>query len=48
MTPIFDEYLSMLKSFGVDLSKYNLNTLWIDRSIIKGINKGGRLKKSAA
>lgn len=42
MLPIFSEYLSMLASFGIDLSMYDENKLWIDRLIIRGFDRGGQ------
>lgn len=39
MLPIFNEYRSMLKSFNLDLSDYDKDKLWIDRLIIRGIDK---------
>lgn len=45
MTPIFNEYLSMLKTFDIDLSNYNPNTLWVDRLIVKGFDKQGNIQK---
>ena len=31
MNPIFNEYRTMLNDFGVDLSQYDEDKLWIDR-----------------
>jgi phosphoadenosine phosphosulfate reductase len=45
MLPIFNEYRKMLNNFNVDLSMYSENKLWIDRLIIRGINKEGQIKK---
>lgn len=45
MLPIFKEYRNMLKSFNIDLSMYDENKLWIDKLIIKGIDKQGNDKK---
>ncbi len=45
MLPIFNEYRSMLKSFNLDLSDYDKDKLWIDRLIIRGIDKQGKIKK---
>lgn len=45
MTPIFNEYLSMLKDFNIDLSEYKPNSLWIDRLIVKGFDKEGNIQK---
>lgn len=45
MLPIFNEYRGMLKSFGVDLSNYDEDKLWIDRLIIRGIDKQGKNRK---
>lgn len=45
MLPIFTEYRKMLKDFGVDLSNYDENKLWVDRLIIRGIGKDGEVKK---
>lgn len=45
MNPIFNEYRTMLNDFGVDLSQYDEDKLWIDRMIIRGIGKNGEDKK---
>lgn len=45
MLPIFNEYRGMLKSFGVDLSNYDEDKLWVDRLIIRGIDKQGNDRK---
>ena len=45
MNPIFNEYRTMLNDFGVDLSQYDKDKLWIDRMIIRGIGKNGEDKK---
>lgn len=45
MLPVFSEYLSMLASFGVDLSMYDENKLWVDRLIIRGFDGGGKEHK---
>lgn len=45
MLPIFNEYRGMLKEFGVNLSQYDEDKLWIDRLIIRGISKNGEIKK---
>lgn len=45
MLPIFKEYRSMLKSFGVDLASYDEDKLWVDRLIIRGIDKNGKDRK---
>lgn len=45
MLPIFNEYRGMLKEFGVNLSQYDEDKLWIDRLIIRGISKNGEVKK---
>lgn len=45
MLPIFNEYRGMLKEFGVNLSQYDEDKLWIDRLIIRGISKTERLKR---
>ncbi|MEG1353668.1 MAG: hypothetical protein RR255_00090 [Bacilli bacterium] len=42
MLPIFKPYRNMLKSFGIDLSNYDEDKLWIDRMIIKGFSKDGK------
>jgi hypothetical protein len=47
MLPIFTEYRKCLSDFGVDLSEYDENKLWIDRLIIRGFGRGGRCLKSA-
>ena len=45
MLPIFKKYEKMLKSFNIDLSSYGENKLWIDRLIIRGIRKEGKIEK---
>lgn len=45
MLPIFNEYRKMLKDFGVNLSQYDEDKLWVDRLIIRGICKDGEVKK---
>lgn len=45
MTPIFNEYRSMLAHFGIDLSNYDEDKLWIDRLIIRGFDKNGNQHK---
>lgn len=45
MLPVFNEYRKMLKDFGVNLSNYDENKLWVDRLIIRGIGKDGEVKK---
>ncbi|HPO11698.1 MAG TPA: hypothetical protein PLM63_03890 [bacterium] len=45
MLPIFKKYREMLKSFNIDLSLYSENKLWIDRLIIRGITKEGKIEK---
>ena len=45
MLPIFTEYRKMLKDFGVNLSNYDEDKLWVDRLIIRGIGKDGEVKK---
>lgn len=45
MLPVFNEYRSMLKEYGIDLSQYDKNKLWVDRLIIKGIGKDREIKK---
>ena len=45
MLPVFTEYRKMLKDFGVDLSNYDEDKLWVDRLIIRGICKDGEVKK---
>lgn len=45
MLPIFKEYRKMLKDFGIDLSNYDEDKLWVDRLIIRGIGKDGESKK---
>lgn len=45
MTPIFEDYRTMLKSYGIDLSQYDTDKLWIDRLIIRGFDKNGNDRK---
>ena len=45
MNPVFDKYKKMLSDFNIDLSKYDNNKLWIDRMIIRGIDKNGKDRK---
>lgn len=45
MLPIFNEYRKMLKDFGIDLSDYDKDKLWIDRLIIRGFDKQGNDRK---
>lgn len=45
MTPVFKEYIQMLRTFNIDLSEYKPNSLWIDRLIIKGFDKDGNIQK---
>lgn len=45
MTPIFEDYRTMLKSYGIDLSQYDTDKLWINRLIIRGFDKNGNDRK---
>lgn len=45
MLPVFNEYKKMLKDFGVNLSQYDEDKLWVDRLIVRGIGKDGEVKK---
>lgn len=45
MLPVFKEYRKMLKDFGINLSNYDEDKLWVDRLIIRGIGKDGEIKK---
>jgi hypothetical protein len=45
LLPIFNEYRKMLSDFGIDLSNYDENKLWIDRLIIRGFDKNGKEHK---
>jgi len=45
MLPIFKPYREMLSTFGINLEDYDENKLWIDRLIIKGIDKQGNIQK---
>lgn len=45
MHPVFKEYRKMLHDFGIDLSQYDTDKLWIDRMIIRGIDSDGKDRK---
>ena len=46
MLPIFKEYRGMLKDFNIPLSMYDEDKLWVDRLIIRGIDKQGKIEKN--
>lgn len=47
MLPIFNQYRKMLKDYGINLSQYDEDKLWVDRLIIRGICKDGEVKRFA-